>query len=130
MPEVVAYFNEVAETIAADDEERHAKAPKVLSMIPPNGATDVDPDLTVITIVFDRAMSAGSWSVVGGGPHFPETTGRPSYDEDRRVFSLPVNLKPSWTYRFMLNSSKYTAFRSADGTPLEPVEVTFTTRAR
>jgi hypothetical protein len=130
MPRVVEFFNTVAEGIAAEDAAREELAPHVLSMIPPNGATDVDPDLTTITVVFDRPMSDGSWSVCGGGPDFPETTGPPSYDQDRRVFSLPVKLKPAWTYHFMLNSSQYTAFRSADGVPLEPVEVTFTTRAQ
>jgi hypothetical protein len=130
MPQVVEMFNGVAARIAEEDEQRAADAPQVVWMNPPNGATGADPDLAAITIVFDRAMSDGSWSVVGGGPHFPETTGPPSYDEDRRVFTLPVRLKPAWTYHFMLNSSQYTAFRSADGVPLEPVEVTFTTRAR
>ena len=105
------------------------EAPTVLSIHPPNGATDVDPGTTVITVVFNRPMADGSWSVVGGGPHFPETMGPPSYDDERRVFSLPVKLKPGWTYRFMLNSDHFTSFRSADGVPLKPVDVTFTTRA-
>jgi hypothetical protein len=128
MPRVVKFFESVAQHIE-EEEQAAADAPKVVSMNPPNGATDVDPGLAVITVVFDRAMAPGSWSVVGGGPQFPETTGQPSYDADRHVFSLPVRLKPGWTYRFMLNSQRYTSFRSADGTPLEPLNVTFTTRA-
>jgi hypothetical protein len=128
MPKVVMFFASVAQHIEELDEEKAADAPKVISMNPPDGATDVDPGLTVITIVFDRAMAPHSWSVVGGGPQFPETTGQPSYDANCRVFSLPVRLKPGWTYRFMLNSQRYTAFRSADGVPLEPLDVTFTTR--
>jgi hypothetical protein len=129
MTKVVEFFESVAEDIEAEDAQEAADAPKVISMNPPNGATDVDPGLSVITVVFDRAMAPGSWSVVGGGPQFPETTGKPSYDVDRRVFSLPVRLKPGWTYRFMLNSQRYTSFRSADGAPIEPLDVTFTTRA-
>jgi hypothetical protein len=128
MPRVVRFFEKVARRIEREDEKAAADAPKVVWMNPPSGATDVDPALTVITVVFDRPMRDGSWSVVGGGADFPETTGPPSYDDERRVFTLPVRLKPGWTYRFGLNSERFTAFRSAEGVPLEPLQVTFTTR--
>ncbi|MHC4211722.1 MAG: DUF4932 domain-containing protein, partial [Planctomycetota bacterium] len=125
MPQVVRFF----ETVAQRMEQQAADAPKVVWMNPPSGATDVDPKLTVITVVFDRAMNDRSWSVVGGGADFPQTTGPPSYDDEHRVFTLPVRLKPGWTYRFGLNSERFTSFQSADGIPLEPLQVTFTTRA-
>ncbi|MHC4217218.1 MAG: DUF4932 domain-containing protein [Planctomycetota bacterium] len=129
MPQVVKLFEQVAGRIEQEDEKAAAESPKVLWMSPANGAADVDPGLTEITVVFDRPMASGSWSVVGGGSDFPKTTGSPSYDDDRRVFTMPVTLKPGWTYRFMLNSDRFKAFRSAEGAPLEPVDVSFTTRA-
>jgi hypothetical protein len=129
MPQVVKLFEQVAGRIEQEDGIAAADAPKVLWMSPANGAADVDPGITEITVVFDRPMASGSWSVVGGGSDFPKTTGPAAYDADRRVFTLPVKLKPGWTYRFMLNSDRFTAFRSAEGTPLEPIDVTFTTRA-
>jgi hypothetical protein len=125
MPKVIAFFNgyEGRQKSAA------GKAPTVVSMTPANGANDVDPNLTEITVVFDRPMKDGHWSVVGGGPHFPEITGQVRYDKARKVFTMPVRLKPNWTYQFWLNRLEHKAFQSEEGVPLESVAVTFTTRA-
>ena len=62
-----------------------------------------------------------------GGARFPEITGKLSYDADKKVFTMPVSLKPNWEYRFSLNSAKYNSFRSQDGFPLKPIRVTFRT---
>lgn len=128
MPRVVAFFNQYAETYAEKKAAAAARAPKVVSMTPANGATDVDPGLAEIVITFDRPMMDQMWSVVGGGPHFPEITGQVHYDAARRVFTMPVRLKPDWSYEFWLNRGRFNTFRSADGVPLEPVHVTFETR--
>lgn len=53
-----------------------------------------------------------------------------SYDKARKLLTIPVKLKANWSYKFWLNSQKFTAFRSRDGVPLEPLEVTFETRGR
>ena len=125
MPKVVAFFDEYADSY----EQRVANAPKVASMNPKNGATGVNPRLKSIRIRFDRPMADKSWSLVGGGPNFPEITGDVSYDKSRKLLTVPVKLKPDWSYKFWLNSGKSTAFRSEDGFPLEAVEVTFKTRS-
>ncbi|MEW6249507.1 MAG: DUF4932 domain-containing protein [Planctomycetota bacterium] len=125
MPRVVKFFEEYA----GEYEERAARAPHVVSMVPANGADDVDAALTEIRITFDRPMRDKSWSVVGGGPHFPETAGEISYDDERKVLTIPVRLKPNWSYEFWLNRRQFKAFRSAEGVPLEPVPVKFRTRA-
>ncbi len=129
-PKIVAFFDQYAEKFAEEQAALAAKRPRVVSMTPANGATDVDPDLAAIKVVFDRPMQDGSWSMVGGGPHFPQLKGRPSYDSTGTVWTVQVKLKPDWSYQFMLNSDRYTAFRSRDGVPLEPVTVTFKTRAK
>lgn len=126
MPRVVAFFDGYAAAL----ETQAADAPTVIWMNPANGADDVDPDLTAITITFDRPMADGGWSVVGGGPNFPEVTGPPSYDRTHRIFTLPVRLEAGWNYRFSVNSDRFDAFRSAAGVPVAPLEVTFATRAR
>jgi hypothetical protein len=99
-------------------------------MIPANGARNVDPGVTAIQVVFDRPMSDGSWSMCGGGPHFPETVGKSSYDARRTTWTVRVKLKPASTYEFMLNSPQFQGFQSAEGAPLKPVAVTFTTADR
>lgn len=125
MPEVASFF----EGYAARFEERMEKAPRVVAMVPENGAGNVDPGLTEIRVTFDRPMAAGSWAFVGGGPHYPETTGPPRYDATRTTVTLPVTLKPSWRYELWLNRGRFDSFRSAEGVPLVPVHVTFTTGA-
>jgi hypothetical protein len=133
-PRLAAFFAETAKNFPADYDKnmaaQSAKRPKVVSMIPANGAQDVDPGLTAIQVVFDRPMADKSWSLVGGGPHCPETTGKPHYDADRKVWTVSVKLKPDWTYQCSLNSETYTAFRSAEGVPLEPISVTFKTSSQ
>ena len=126
MPEVVAFFDQYAEEITRNPPP---VAPVVVTMTPANGSKDVDPALTALVVTFDQPMRDGAWAVVGGGPHFPETTGRPSYDAARKVLTIPVRLKPDWDYELWLNRGKFDSFRSAAGVVLEPVRVTFHTRA-
>jgi len=127
-PRLVAFFNEYSKGFAGRQKVFEKDRPKVVSLIPANGASDVDPNQAFIQVVFDRPMRDHSWSLVGGGPHCPETNGNPKYDEMCKVWTVPVKLKPDWEYQFMLNSETYDAFRSEDGTPLEPVSIKFKTR--
>jgi hypothetical protein len=126
-PRLVAFFAESAKNIAKTQADLAGKRPKVVSMIPANGAQDVDPGLTAIQVVFDRPMADKSWSLVGGGPHCPEAGKGAHFDAQRKTWTMPIKLKPDWSYEFMLNSETYDAFRSAEGVPLEPVSVTFKT---
>lgn len=60
-------------------------------------------------------------------PHCPETGKGTHFDAERKIWIVPVKLKPDWSYKFMLNSETYEGFRSEEGVPLEPVSVTFKT---
>lgn len=124
MPRVVAMFAAYPEKLEAELE----RTPKVVSIVPANGQQDVDPASTAITVTFDRPMLDGAWAVVGGGPHFPETTGRPSYDETHTVLTIPVRLKPDWSYELWLNRGRFDSFQSEERVKLRPVQVTFRTR--
>lgn len=126
MPQVVELF----ERYATRYERRKRVAPRVVSMIPANGATDVDPSLREIRITFDRPMDTLGWSLCGGGPEFPKIAGRITYDDTATTLIVPVRLEPGHTYRFSLNCPSAQNFRSREGVPLEPVLVTFRTRDR
>ena len=126
-PRLAAFFTETAKNFSKMQAELAGKRPKVVSMIPANGAQDVDPGLTAIQVVFDRPMADKSWSLVGKGPHFPEMGKGCHYDAQRKIWTVLVKLKPDWSYEFMLNSETYQGFCSEDGAPLEPVSVTFKT---
>jgi hypothetical protein len=102
--------------------------PQIISIWPANGATNVDPtSVADIHVVFDQPMMDHSWSMTGGGIHYPNITGDIHYDSKRTTWIAPVKLKPGWRYEFGLNSESYQNFKSADGVPLDPVYVTFQT---
>jgi hypothetical protein len=128
MPRVVEFFDQYADRYERQMQEQARNAPKVIRMIPDNGAADVDPEIKEIRVYFDRPMKAGGWAVVGGGEHYPETPGKPRYEDGGTVFVLPVRLKPGWSYHFWLNRGRYDSFRSEAGVPLPSVEVNFKTR--
>ena len=102
-------------------------APTIVSMSPPNGANDVSASLAQLTVTFDRPMQAGfSWT--GGGPNYPEGTGKPYWSPDQRTCTMNVHLKPGWSYRLGLNSPSHKNFKSQSGVPLTPVVWQFTTQ--
>ncbi len=126
-PQLVSFFDRYAEKLAHVQADMAAKRPQVVSTTPESGATNVDPALATIQVTFDRPMKDQSWSLVGGGPNFPEITGKPHYDPTRKIWSVPVQLKPNWSYECRLNSDRFTGFQSEDGTVLTPVRLTFKT---
>jgi hypothetical protein len=126
MPKIVEFFDAYADKY----EELAGKAPKVVSITPPDGATDVDPGLREVKVTFDRPMKDRAWAVVGGGDDRLPTDGSPSYDKARKVLTIPVKLEPGRRYRFWLNASPYMAFQSEEGVPLQSVKVTFKTREK
>jgi uncharacterized protein DUF4932/Big-like domain-containing protein len=124
---IVKFFDAYADRLPKQPSGSDATSPRVVSIAPTDGATEVDPALTKIKVVFDRPMQDKSWSMVGGGPHFPEITGRCGYDSSKKVWTVPVKLKPNWKYSYQLNSGKFQGFRSRKGVPLKPVTVAFET---
>ena len=81
-----------------------------------------------------RRKDLGFWrlgpSLVGGGPNWPKAAKGAHYNAQRKVWTAPVELKPDWSYEFMLNSENYVGFASEQGVPLEPVSVTFKTASQ
>ena len=140
-PRIITFFNDYAKNadvklgaIKAQNEAQappaQDKSPKIVAMVPANGAQDVDPGLTAIVITFDRLMRDKSWSVVtlGTPEQMPKGAGPLRYDASRKVFTMPVELQPGREYHFGLNGGKYQNFRSIEGVPLTPVVVRFRTK--
>ncbi len=114
-PTFDAFAPELAKALlaAADRlEAAAAKAPKIVSMTPENGATGVEASLAAIVVTFDRPMRDKGWSVVGSSAEAPPSAGSPFYDEKRLTITIPVKLEPKKTYRFSLNSARFDSFRS------------------
>jgi hypothetical protein len=100
--------------------------PIVANLDPPNGATDVDPNLGELRVTFDMPMCKGySWT--GGGEQYPY--GGEVHWADERTCVLPVALKPDHQYCLGINSAAAVNFQSANGgVPCDPVVYTFRTR--
>jgi Domain of unknown function (DUF4932)/Bacterial Ig-like domain len=124
---LVSFFRGYAGEFERKHRQLEASRPQVTSLVPANGAIDVSPGTSTIQVVFDRPMRDRSWSMCGGGPHFPELTGKPSYDNSRTTWTVNVRLRPDWNYEFWLNSGQYQSFQSQEGMPVQSVHVTFRT---
>jgi hypothetical protein len=128
-PRLVAFFNDYEEKAAAQEAALRLKRPKIVSMVPANGATDVDPARTTFQVTFDRPMKDG-WAIDASpepGEMLQVLAGKPSYDAKHTTWTVYVTLRPGRKYSFMLNSGRYSSFQSQEGVPLEPTEVTFQT---
>lgn len=100
----------------------------VVKTVPENGAKSVNPNVKEIRVTFSREMQDGSWSWVGGGETFPETTGEPRYLKDKRTCVLPVKLKPNTTYHIGINSGRFGNFKDSRGMSSIPFALSFKTR--
>ena len=140
-PRIIAFFDDYAKNadtrlgFIKEKRERQVqewqeKGPKIVSLVPANGAEDVDPNLKAIVVTFDRPMQNPGWAVVtlGSPDRHPKPAGPVGYDAACKVFTMPVELEPGKEYVFGLNAEQYLGFQSQDGIPLAPVEVCFKTR--
>ena len=116
---------------ATDAQKAMTLVPQVVSLDPYNGAQNVSTTITEVRVTFNVPMGGGmSWCTASDdGADFPKgPEGKPAYwTEDKKTCVLPVELKPSMTYRLSLNAPGYNNFQSAGGVPIEPVQYTFTT---
>ncbi len=107
------------------------RTPKIVSLTPANGASDVDPATKPLRVKFNVPMGDGmSWT--GGGENFPEIPNgqQPKWSKDGLTCTLPVRLQPDHDYRLGLNSLSHLNFESKWGVPLPPVVYTFHTAAK
>jgi beta-lactamase regulating signal transducer with metallopeptidase domain len=101
--------------------------PQIVSTSPKVGEENVSPELTEITVTFDRDM-AGGFSWTGGtGDLPPSPEGKKPVWKDKRTCALPVKLQSGRYYRVGINSTSYQNFKSAEGVPSRPSAIYFTT---
>ena len=108
---------------AADD-----TAPTVLRTVPENGARDVDPTLSELSVTFSERMRGGNWSwVYENKESFPRMLGHPRFVDDLTRNVLPVRLEPNKDYVVWLNSDQFTNFKDEAGNSAPPFKLTFRT---
>jgi len=102
--------------------------PVVVTTVPEAGSTEVEPGMMEFRVTFSKEMQDGSWSwSTASEEFFPETAGKPKFDEDRRTCVLPVKLRPGKTYANWINSQKFHNFKDAKGRPAVPYLLVFKT---
>lgn len=113
---------------ASEEETAKLAVPDIVSMDPPNGATDVDPTRTELSVTFSVPMGPG-YSFTGGGENYPRNAPEnpARWSDDGRTIHLSVELKPNWDYVLGINSFDFKNFSSAHGVPAEPVVWRFST---
>lgn len=103
-----------------------AERPRVVSTVPESGANEVDPATPALRVVFDQPMNPATYSVVGGGPNFPELRGRGHWADDR-TWVQPWSLEPARDYALGVNSARFTGFRNLAGEAAVPLPLAFRT---
>lgn len=112
-----------ARRLAEEERARLAAGPQV-RLMPADGAVVDATQVSWLELHFDRPMAPGI--AIYGDP--PRITGKPAWDEARRVLRIPVALAPGASYRLSLNNEEAGGFRSADGEVLAPRTWHFTAR--
>ncbi len=105
-------------------------APVVVKTEPQAGDTQVDAaTVKEIRITFSKEMNEKGYSFSQiSSEHFPKTTGKASFDKERRTCVLPVKLEPGKTYVIWLNPQKFQGFRDTDGRPAVFYPLVFETK--
>ncbi|MEX2114803.1 MAG: M56 family metallopeptidase [Pirellulales bacterium] len=125
VPSSAVYFATQGASAAVNSRVR---TPKVVSLSPANGASDVDPTTKSLRVKFNVPMDEGmSWT--GGGEYFPDIPEdqQAKWSKDGQTCTLPVRLEADHEYRLGLNSLSHINFQSKWGVPLSPVVYTFRT---
>ena len=111
--------------------KNRARTPKLVKLVPANGATDVDPKTPALRVTFDVPMGEGmSWT---GDPNsVPKAAAdkEPAWSKDGVTCVLPVQLEPGREYTIGLNNLTHNNFQSKWGVPLAPAAYKFSTRAK
>ena len=113
----------------ADEVTLESAQPVVVKTVPEAGDGAVDPTTKEIKVTFSKDMLDGNWSwVTLSKESFPETTGSPKYEADKRTCVLPVKLQPGKTYAVWINSQNFQNFKDAKLLPVVPYLLVFKTK--
>ena len=101
--------------------------PKVVSLEPfKNGAMNVDPEISEMTVTFSAPMDKNNYSISygGRGKEYYPIAGVIGFSGDGTAFTIKLNLQPDHEYEFQITDL---SFRSETDYPLKPLKVTFKT---
>ncbi len=129
MPQVTRFYQDLAPYVAEKLATFNRNSAHVIALSPfANRAQDVDAATAEVTVVFDKPLDPAKGFSINPGPggweHNP-VAGYPRFETDGKSITIPLKLKPNWTYGFALTSW---AFATTDGYPLEGCAIEFKTK--
>jgi len=102
-------------------------AARPIAFDPPQGAIEVDPSRTTLSVTFDRPMDPQGWAwVIEGAMTAPEL-GESAWDPETRTNTVETKLEPGRDYVVWDNSPQYLYFKDQRGVPATPTRWTFST---
>jgi Domain of unknown function (DUF4932) len=105
VPRITVFYSELAKHASAMAAEFDAKSAHVVKIGPfANHAEEVDPSVKMVTITVDKPLDPSGYSInrgIDGDEHYP-IAGKPTFGDDGLHILLPVQLKPSQRYSFVL----------------------------
>ncbi|MCF7956774.1 MAG: tetratricopeptide repeat protein [Phycisphaerae bacterium] len=104
------------------------RKPSVIDSFPKTYSNDVSADVDKLTVTFDQPMIKENFSWVKWNYTFPETPGKPYYDEKATTCTLPVKLEPGTAYLLRINAKQYSNFMNLDGVRAQPFVLVFATK--
>ncbi|QDV76060.1 M56 family metallopeptidase [Botrimarina mediterranea] len=125
---VIAFATERAKRSVANK----VKAPEIVELSPPNGATIVPSiDQKEISVTFNTKMGQGT-SIVKTGGKMPDFAKEDAvrWSKDGRTCTMTVTLKPGTKYELGINGSHAINFQSDDGVPAPATVWSFTTKSK
>lgn len=127
VPRLAEVFGRVAETLPAAIATFRAAQPHIANTAPADGANDVAPSDTTITVQFDRPMGPGISVNRGSSAQtaYPKVL-KATWDSTRTILTLRVVLAAATRYELLFTGN---GFRSLDGIPLVFQAVRFSTRS-
>lgn len=129
-PRLAAYFDSLPGRVEMLGRRFDAARPRVLGLSIENGSGSVDPRTTEIVVRFDRPVRlTGRCALPLGGRRdlLPRATGC-ALDPTSTVLRIGVGLEPGRSYQFVLDARAGSGLRSAEGVPIAPHPVRFSTR--
>ena len=102
-------------------------SPHVVKSSPGNNDQNVDPATHELRITFDQTMDTEGMSLVGGGPEFPEITGKPGWTDGNHTIIFAMKLEPDHSYRMSVNNARFTGFANQRGISAVPYPIHFKT---
>jgi len=128
MPELVIFFDKIADNITEIEREIDNRRPKVVELKPfENGSQIVNNNIEKLEIIFDRPLIGKGYSINKGNKGekaFPEM-GEITYSKDNKSVFIELKLKPDKEYQFVLTGR---SFKSKDGYGINNYEINFKTK--